>query len=64
MVNSFEERTPGDIQTMPLCNDKNPVSLDLHSTPLEKQPNDLFTFHTLTAGTGFRVSPNYSYPFS
>ena len=51
MVNSFEERTPGEIQTMSLCNDKNPISLDLHFIPLTKQPNDLFTFYTFTAGT-------------
>ena len=41
----------GEIQTMSLCNDKNPISLDLHFIPLTKQPNDLFTFYTFTAGT-------------
>lgn len=57
MVNSFEERTPGEIQTMSLCNDKNPISLDLHFIPLTKQPNDLFTFYTFTAGTSMRFFP-------
>ena len=57
MVNSFEERTPGEIQTMSLCSDKNPISLDLHCIPFEKQPNDLFTFYTFTAGPSFRVFP-------
>lgn len=46
MVDSSALRTLGEIQTMCLYSDKNPISLDLHFTPLAKQPNDLFTFYT------------------
>lgn len=65
MVNSFAERTLGKPQTMSLCSDKNPISLDLHFPPVEKQPNDLFTFYTFTAGIKHQYfSPIILRPFS
>lgn len=51
MVDSSALRALGEIQTMSLYSNKNPISLDLHFPAPAKQPNDLFTFHTFTAGT-------------